>query len=65
MQPANTPVDYATPSDPARRTSTLLVAVAWLIVGFPAAWGVSQTVMRSLDLFRSPPPAPVTQPLPR
>ena len=33
------------------RTSPLLLLVAWLVVGIPAAWGVSQTVIRSLDLF--------------
>ena len=45
------------------RTSPLLLIVAWLVVGIPAAWGVSQTVMRSLDLFKaSPPTAPVSQP---
>ena len=38
-----------------RRTSPLLLIVAWLVVGIPAAWGVSQTVMRSLDLFKSSP----------
>ena len=58
MQPGNPPVDYATPSPPGQRTPPLLVAVAWLVVGIPAAWGVSQTVMRSLDLFRSQPAAP-------
>jgi hypothetical protein len=28
------------------------VAVAWLIVGIPLLWGVSQTFMKSLDLFK-------------
>jgi hypothetical protein len=37
------------------RTSRLLLLVAWLVVIIPAAWGVSQTVMRSLDLFSAPP----------
>ena len=49
------------PDSPARPPSPLLLVVAWLVVGIPAAWGVSQTVMRSLDLFRSP-PAPATSP---
>ncbi len=53
MHPANAPLDYRTPQPP--RTSPLLLIVAWLVVGVPAAWGVSQTVMRSMDLFRSPP----------
>ena len=36
------------------RTSPLLLLVAWLVVGLPAAWGVTQTVKRSMDLFTSP-----------
>jgi len=44
-----------------RGTSPLLLIVAWLIVGIPAAWGVTQTVKRSMDLFKAPPaPAPST-----
>jgi len=38
------------------RTPPLLLIVAWLVVGIPAAWGVSQTVMRSMDLFVTPAP---------
>ena len=33
-------------------TDTLAVIVAWLVVGIPAAWGVSQVVIKSLALFR-------------
>jgi hypothetical protein len=44
--------------DVPRRTSPLLLIVAWLFVGIPAAWGVSQTVVKSMELFTSPPPAP-------
>jgi hypothetical protein len=40
-----------------------LLIVAWLIVGLPALWGVSQTFMKSLDLFRAP-PAAATKPAP-
>ena len=38
------------------RTSPALLIVAWLIVLIPAAWGVSQTVSKSMDLFRVPAP---------
>lgn len=48
-----------------RRTSPILLIVAWLIVGIPAAWGVSQTVVKSLALFKSPPPPSITQPATR
>ena len=45
------------------RTSPLVLIVAWLIVGLPALWGVSQTFIKSLDLFRAPTvAAPTTAP---
>lgn len=28
------------------------VAIAWLVVGVPLAWGVLQVIAKSLDLFR-------------
>jgi hypothetical protein len=28
------------------------VAVAWLVVGVPLVWGLSQTVMKALALFQ-------------
>ncbi len=41
-------------SAPAHTTATqkLLVAIAWLYVGIPLAWGVTQTVVKSVALFR-------------
>ena len=30
----------------------LRLAGAWALVGIPLAWGVSQVVVKSLDLFR-------------
>jgi hypothetical protein len=30
----------------------LRLVVAWALVGIPLAWGVSQVIRRSLDLFR-------------
>lgn len=32
--------------------STAVLAVAWAIVGIPAAWGFWQTVTKALALFR-------------
>lgn len=32
--------------------STVALVIAWAIVGIPAAWGVAQTVIKSLALFR-------------
>jgi hypothetical protein len=52
--------------DPRKRGSSqvLLLVFAWLVVGIPAAWGVTQTVKQSLNLFRAPPanPTPATRP---
>jgi hypothetical protein len=54
------------PHDPSRTSTTpaLLIAVAWLFVGIPGVWGVSQTVSKSMALFNAPPPAaaPVVTP---
>ncbi len=44
-----------TSSTEVKRSSPLLIAVAWLIVGIPAAWGVEQTIVKSMSLFREPP----------
>lgn len=35
-----------------KSTSPLRIAAAWLFVGLPLAWGVLQTVNKSLALFR-------------
>jgi hypothetical protein len=45
----------------AERTSPLVVAAAWAVVAVPLAWGVYQTAIKSLPLFRAsaatvPPP---------
>lgn len=34
------------------RSSPLSIVLAWLVVGLPLAWGVSQTIVKSLALFR-------------
>lgn len=34
------------------RSSSITLALAWLAVGIPLAWGVSQTIVKSLALFR-------------
>jgi hypothetical protein len=33
-------------------SSRLAITLAWLAVGLPLAWGVSQTIVKSLALFR-------------
>jgi hypothetical protein len=55
------PADDATPAP--HRSSRSLLILAWLIVGIPAAWGVTQTAKRSMDLFTVPNPAPTTAPV--
>lgn len=34
------------------RSSPVTVAIAWLAVGIPLAWGVAQTLIKSLALFQ-------------
>ena len=34
------------------RSSPVTIALAWLAVGIPLAWGVTQTIIKSLALFR-------------
>jgi hypothetical protein len=41
-------------SDSSKKTPVGLVLLAWLFVGIPLIWGVSQTIMKSMDLFRPP-----------
>ena len=38
-------------ADP-RPTSPLLIALAWAVVATPLGWGVYQSVVKSLPLFR-------------
>jgi hypothetical protein len=39
-------------SHPARGAYGVRLIVSWLWVGIPLAWGVSQTIIQSLALFR-------------
>lgn len=43
-------------SSPARTNGKQIVALVifWAIVGVPAAWGVAQTVRKSVPLFTAP-----------
>jgi hypothetical protein len=34
------------------KSSPVALVLAWLAVGLPLAWGVSQTLMKSLALFK-------------
>ena len=36
----------------ARKSDWLALVIAWIVVGVPTVWGVSQTVMKSLALFK-------------
>jgi hypothetical protein len=37
---------------PPKPTSPLTIAVAWIVVALPLGWGVYQSVVKSLPLFR-------------
>jgi hypothetical protein len=44
-------------SSPEKRTSPLSIALAWTFVTVPLAWGVYQSVVKSLPLFQISAPA--------
>jgi hypothetical protein len=52
---ANSPLPSTSRDPHASTTHPVLILIAWVIVGVPLLWGVSQTFMKSLDLFRPPP----------
>jgi hypothetical protein len=39
-------------TDEARGSEMVKVLLAWIVVLIPAAWGVSQVVVKSADLFK-------------
>jgi hypothetical protein len=39
------------------RTSSLLLAAAWIVVAIPLVWGVYQTAKKSIPLFQASAPA--------
>jgi hypothetical protein len=43
--------NVSTPSTAADTGSGGSVVLAWLVVGLPLAWGVSQTFLKALALF--------------
>jgi len=46
---------YSSATENHSTTNPLLIAVAWIVVGVPLAWGVTQTGKTSFSLFRHPP----------
>ena len=42
----------------AKKSSPLLIAVAWLIVIIPTAWGLNYTVQNAMKIFTAPASAP-------
>lgn len=46
------PQSNAPTSHDGEASSTMSVVLAWLFVGVPLAWGVSQTFIKALALFQ-------------
>lgn len=44
--------NYSTPTGTEAPASSGSLAVAWLFVGIPLIWGVSQTFLKALTLFK-------------
>jgi hypothetical protein len=47
-----TPTYGDRPMEETHRSSPITIALAWLVVGIPLAWGVSQTLIKSMALFQ-------------
>ena len=47
-----------------KKTPVALIALAWLFVGLPWAWGVQQLWKNAQKLFESPPAATAPVPTP-
>lgn len=47
-------IEYASP-DNAKRSSPLLVLLAWAVVGLPALWGISMSARAAMQLFQNTP----------
>jgi hypothetical protein len=43
--------------DPVKKSSPLLITLAWLIVLIPTAWGLNYTVQNAMKLFTASAPA--------
>jgi hypothetical protein len=43
-----------------KKSSPLLVAVAWAVVSIPLAWGVYNTALNAAKLFNGPTPPAAT-----
>ncbi|HEV7551373.1 MAG TPA: hypothetical protein VGP65_06815 [Candidatus Angelobacter sp.] len=48
--------------DQVKKTPVVLVALAWLFVGLPWTWGVTQLWKNARKLFQSPPPVTTVAP---
>jgi hypothetical protein len=46
------PINSTIPEANATPSSGLQTVLAWLYVGVPLLWGVSQTFIKALDLFK-------------
>jgi len=44
-----------------KKSSPLLIAIAWIIVIIPTAWGLDYTVKNALKIFAKPTVAPAVQ----
>ena len=43
--------------DDVRKSSSALIAIAWIVVGVPLGWGVYKSAMNAVKLFQPQPAA--------
>jgi hypothetical protein len=50
--------------EPVKKSSPLLIALAWAIVIIPTAWGLNYTVQNAMKIFTKAPPPATASPIP-
>jgi len=45
-------MENQTNPDSPKATPTIAIVIAWTVVSIPLLWGVSQTIIQSMNLFR-------------
>ena len=48
-----------------KKSSVIIILLAWIVVGLPAGWGIYNTARNSMKLFQQSPPATAPAVLPK
>jgi hypothetical protein len=48
-----------------KKSSAIIILLAWIVVGLPAGWGIYNTARNSMKLFQQSPPAATPPAMPK